>query len=129
MAIFTLDATESLAYLGYVPFGWQECSRQSARQQEPRRLDLKHFLSRPSEHLQKYPLALEAIMKETTEGNPDAYYLAEAIHAIKDLQNVAQLRTFQTAMGKGPTAKWEWHDLVPGELREGLSKSEAKRQA
>lgn len=68
-------------------------------------------------------------MKETTEGNPDAYYLAEAIHAIKDLQNVAQLRTFQTAMGKGPTAKWEWHDLVPGEVREGLSKSEGKRQA
>ncbi|KAG9313170.1 hypothetical protein JVU11DRAFT_6624 [Chiua virens] len=107
----------------------EECSRQSVKQQESRRLDLKHFLSRPSEHLQKYPLALEAIMKETTEGNPDAYYLAEAIHAIKDLQNVAQLRTFQTAMGKGPSAKWEWHDLVPTELREGLSKSEAKRQA
>jgi hypothetical protein len=107
----------------------EECSRQSARQQEPRRLDLKHFLSRPSEHLQKYPLALEAIMKETTDGNPDAYYLAEAIHAIKDLQNVAQLRTFQTAMGKGPTSKWEWHDMVPSEVREGLSKSEAKRQA
>lgn len=68
-------------------------------------------------------------MKETTEGNPDAYYLAEAIHGIKDLQNVSQLRTFQTAMGKGPTAKWEWHDLVPNELREGLSKSESKRQA
>ncbi|KAG6381762.1 hypothetical protein JVT61DRAFT_368 [Boletus reticuloceps] len=107
----------------------EECSRQSARQQEPRRLDLKHFLSRPSEHLQKYPIALEAIMKETTEGNPDAYYLAEAIHAIKDLQNIAQLRTFQIAMCKGPTAKWEWHDLVPSEAREGLSKSEAKRQA
>ncbi|KAF8548709.1 Dbl homology domain-containing protein [Imleria badia] len=107
----------------------EECSRQSARQQEPRRLDLKHFLSRPSEHLQKYPLAIEAIMKETTEGNPDAYYLAEAIHAIKDLQNISQLRTFQSAMGKGPTAKWEWHDLVPSEVRGGLSKSEAKRQA
>ncbi|KAH7890998.1 CNH domain-containing protein [Phlebopus sp. FC_14] len=107
----------------------EECSRQSARQQESRRLDLKHFLTRPSEHLQKYPLALEAIMKETTEGNPDAYYLAEAIQAIKNLQNVSQLRTFQSAMGKGPTSKYGWHDLVAKDVRESLSKSEAKRQA
>lgn len=68
-------------------------------------------------------------MKETTDGNPDAYYLAEAIQAIKNLQNVSQLRTFQTAMGKGPTGKWEWHDLVGKDVREGLSKGEAKRQA
>ncbi|KAH7922215.1 Dbl homology domain-containing protein [Leucogyrophana mollusca] len=106
----------------------EECSRQSAKQQDSRRLDLKHFLTRPSEHLQKYPLALEAIMNETTEGNPDAYYLAEAIQAIKNLQNVSQLRTFQTAMGKGPTGKWEWHDLVAKDVRESL-KGEAKRQS
>ncbi|EGN96888.1 hypothetical protein SERLA73DRAFT_58376 [Serpula lacrymans var. lacrymans S7.3] len=107
----------------------EECSRQSAKQQESRRLDLKHFLTRPSEHLQKYPIALEAIMNETTEGNPDADYLAEAIHAIKNLQGTAQLQTFQTAMGRGPTGKWEWHDLVSKDLREGLSKQEAKRQS
>ncbi|KIK80164.1 hypothetical protein PAXRUDRAFT_159376 [Paxillus rubicundulus Ve08.2h10] len=107
----------------------EECSRQSVKQQESRRLDLKHFLTRPLEHLQKYPLALEAIMKETTNGNPDAYYLAEAIHAIKNLQNVSQLRTFQTSMAKGPTGKWEWHDLVAKDVRDDLSKSEAKRQA
>ncbi|KAG1766227.1 Dbl homology domain-containing protein [Suillus placidus] len=104
----------------------EECSRQS-KHQEARRLDLKHFLSRPSGHLQKYPIALEAIMKETTEGNPDAYYLAEAIEAIRNLQNVAQLRTFQTAMDKGPTGKWEWHDMVSKDVRESLSKAEAKR--
>ncbi|KAG1869312.1 hypothetical protein C8R48DRAFT_114698 [Suillus tomentosus] len=68
-------------------------------------------------------------MKETTEGNPDAYYLAEAIEAIRNLQNVAQLRTFQTAMGKGPTGKWEWHDIVAKDVRESLSKAEAKRQS
>lgn len=108
---------------------FEECARQSARQQESRRLDVKHLLNRPPEHLQKYPLALEAIMKATTDGNPDVYYLAEAIQAIKGLQGVAQLRTFQTAMGKGPTGKWEWHDLVPKDVREGLSKTEAKRQS
>lgn len=68
-------------------------------------------------------------MKATTDGNPDAYYLAEAIQAIKSLQGVGQLRTFQTAMGKGPTSKWEWHDMVSKDVREGLSKSEAKRQS
>ncbi|KAG6332497.1 hypothetical protein ID866_6590 [Astraeus odoratus] len=96
-----------------------ECTRQSARQQESRRLDVKHLLNRPSEHLQKYPLALDAIMKATTDGNPDAYYLAEAIQAIKSLQGVAQLRTFQSAMGKGPTKSKRQaiiFELIKGEM-------------
>ncbi|KAG7094229.1 hypothetical protein E1B28_007835 [Marasmius oreades] len=93
------------------------------------RLDLKHFLNRPSEHLQKYPVLLEAILKETTEGNPDASYLKEAIDAMKDMQTFAQLRTFQFAMGKGAAGKWEWHDLVSTELRKKMKKEEAKRQS
>lgn len=68
-------------------------------------------------------------MKETTDGNPDTLYLAQAVNAIRNLQNVAQLWTFQTAMGKGPTQKWEWHDIVSNDAREGLSKAEAKRQS
>jgi RHO1 GDP-GTP exchange protein 1/2 len=107
----------------------QQCSRQTARTGDSLRLDLKHFLNRPSEHLQKYPVLLEAIMHETADGNPDADYLMEAIHAIRGLQSVAQLRTFQTAMGKGPTAKWEWHDLVSIEIRQSLPKKESKRQS
>ncbi|KAK1225868.1 Rho guanine nucleotide exchange factor [Marasmius sp. AFHP31] len=93
------------------------------------RLDLKHFLNRPSEHLQKYPVLLEAILKETAEGNPDTSYLKEAIDSIKDLQTFAQLRTFQLAMGKGAAGKWEWHDLVSTELRKKMKKEEAKRQS
>jgi len=93
------------------------------------RLDLKHFLNRPSEHLQKYPVLLEAILMETAEGNPDASFLKEAIEAIKDLQTFAQLRTFQLAMGKGAAGKWEWHDLVSTELRKKMKKEEAKRQS
>ena len=53
----------------------QECSRQSAKHQESIRLDLKHLLNRPSEHLQKYPVLLQAIFRETAMGNPDADYL------------------------------------------------------
>jgi hypothetical protein len=79
--------------------------------------------------LQKYPVLLEAIWRETAVGNPDADYLMEAIEAIKNLQTVAQLRTFQSAMGKGLTGKWEWADLVPTEIRKSLTKEENKRQS
>jgi hypothetical protein len=72
---------------------------------------------------------LEAILATTAEGNPDTDYLAHAIQAIKNLQTVAQLRTFQSAMGRGVPGKWEWHDLVPIELRQSLPKEEAKRQS
>ena len=54
----------------------------------------------------------------------------EAIEAIKNLQSIAQLRTFQSAMGKGTPGKWEWHDIVPKEIIQAqFSKKEAKRQS
>ncbi|KDQ19102.1 hypothetical protein BOTBODRAFT_103593 [Botryobasidium botryosum FD-172 SS1] len=101
---------------------------QCARHPDSRRLDLKSFISRPAEHLQRYPVLLEAIQKETAEGNPDADFLGEAIQAIRRLSTVAQLMTFQTAMLRGPTAKYEWEDLVPEDVRSGMSKKETKRQ-
>ncbi|KAJ7173704.1 CNH domain-containing protein [Mycena filopes] len=107
----------------------EHCSRQASRAGDTMRLDLKHFLNRPAEHLQKYPVLLEAIFHETAEGNPDADYLMEAVGAIKNLQSVAQLRTFQTAMGKGTPGKWEWHDLVAPEVRKAMPKEEQKRQS
>ncbi|KAJ7230675.1 CNH domain-containing protein [Mycena pura] len=107
----------------------EHCSRQSSRPGETMRLDLKHFLNRPAEHLQKYPVLLEAIYHETAEGNPDAEYLLEAVDAIRNLQTVAQLRTFQSAMGKGTPGKWEWHDLVAPEVMNAMPKEEKKRQS
>ena len=53
----------------------------------------------------------------------------ESVKAIRKLQAVAQLRSFQLAMGRGVTGKWEWHDLVTTEYRKSLTKDEAKRQA
>lgn len=93
------------------------------------KMDLKHWLGRPSEHLHKYPVVFEAIRTETAEGNPDVDFLKEAVEAMRNLQGIAQLRTFQTAMGKGPTGKFEWHNLVPEDVRSGIEKQEAKRQA
>lgn len=55
--------------------------------------------------------------------------MKEAIEAIKKLQTVAQLWTFQTAMNKGPSGKLEWYNLVPEEVRKAMPKKEAKRQS
>lgn len=96
---------------------------------ESRRLDLKHFLQRPSEQLQKYPVVLDAILGATVEGNPDGDFLLEAIQAIKQLQSVAQLRTFQAAMCKGPTANMEYHHLITDEDKESMPRQELKRQS
>jgi hypothetical protein len=92
-------------------------------------LDLKHYLNRPAERLQKYPVLLEAIINETPKMNPDREFLQEAVEAIKNLQQVAQLRTFQSAMGKGFTGKLDYNDLVSKEMIKGLSKNEIKRQS
>lgn len=91
-------------------------------------MELRVFLNRPSEHLQRYEHVLEAIAKETAEGNPDADYLMEAVQSFKNLQAACVLQTFQHAMGRGPTGKFEWHDLVSEDVRAGISKAEQKRQ-
>ena len=61
--------------------------------------------------------------------DPDIDSLKEAIEAMANIQGVAQLRTFQTAMGNGPTGKFEWHNLVPVDVRDGIGKKEILRQA
>lgn len=93
------------------------------------KMDLKHWLNRPSEHLQKYPVVFEAIRTETAQGNPDVDFLKEAIEAMRNLQGIAQLKTFQNAMGKGPTSKLEWHNMVPEDVRSDIPKQVSKRQA
>jgi hypothetical protein len=55
--------------------------------------------------------------------------LKEAIEAMRNLQGVAQLKTFQTAMGKRPAGKFQWHSLVPEDVRTGIPELVAKRQA
>jgi hypothetical protein len=66
---------------------------------------------------------------ETEASNPDGDDLREAIDVIRDLHNVAQLLTFQSAMGKGRTSKWEWHNLVSQEVKQGFSREEIHRQS
>ena len=95
----------------------------------PLPLDLWHFLKRPPERLQKYPPLLKAILDETARNNPDADYLSEAIGAIKNLHDMAQLRTFQSAMGRGPTGSWQWQDVLSTDLRRSFTSDEIRRQS
>ncbi|KAJ3511512.1 hypothetical protein NMY22_g15624 [Coprinellus aureogranulatus] len=107
----------------------EKCERSLAGHGGDNRLDLRKYLNRPQEHLQKYPVLLDAVYRETPKDNPDGDFLLEAIHSIKNLQLVAQLRTFQSAMGQGPTGKWEWHDLLAPASRIRFSKEESQRQS
>ncbi|KAF4610695.1 hypothetical protein D9613_007108 [Agrocybe pediades] len=107
----------------------EKCHRQLAARPVGSPRDLKDYLNRPAEHLQKYPVLLEAVYSETEHSNPDGDFLMESITAIRNLQNDAQLRTFQSAMGKGSTGKWQWHDLVSVETRSKFTKEECRRQS
>ena len=93
------------------------------------KMDLKNWLNRPSQHLYKYPVVLEAIRTNTAEENPDIGFLKEAAEAMRDIQSIAQLRNFQAAMGKGPTGRLGWYDLVHEDVTNRVGKQEAKRQA
>jgi RHO1 GDP-GTP exchange protein 1/2 len=86
------------------------------------------FLNRPSEHVQKYENALEAIAKETADDNPDADYLMRAVQSFKSLRAAWVLQTFQHAMCRGPTGKIEWHNLVYEDRRAEISEAEQMRQ-
>ncbi|KAH9981967.1 hypothetical protein BJV74DRAFT_797682 [Russula compacta] len=129
-------------YLCHVPRAEQRLDEETERNHEfqlflenanrnadARRMGLKVFLNRPSEHLDRYENMLEAIAKETTEGNPDADYLMEALQAFKNVKAACVLQTFQHAMCKSPTNKFKWHNLVANDARAGIDKSEQRRQS
>lgn len=93
------------------------------------RLDLKHYLNRPVEHLQKYRVLMEAIYKETDRSNPDGEFLTEAIKALHKLQTLSQVHTFQETVMRGSAKKWDWSDLVTPTERQYFTREEAKRQS
>ncbi|KAG8961323.1 hypothetical protein FRC03_005538 [Tulasnella sp. 419] len=101
---------------------------QAARHPDARRLDLKHFITRPADHLRNYPILLEAAAKETDPENPDLEFLKEAASAINALSTMSTVRTFQSSMGRGPFGKMEWHEFVGKEILNSVDKKEAKRQ-
>lgn len=79
--------------------------------------------------MKNYAVLFEAIQKETAKEDPDVELIGKAIVAVKKLGVTAQLCTFQSAMGRGPTGKLEWFDLVPEDVKSKIPKKAAKRQA
>ena len=65
-------------------------------------MDLRKYLNRPQEHLQKYPVLLDAVYRETPKENPDGDFLLEAIHSIKNLQLVAQTQKKKRTRERSP---------------------------
>jgi hypothetical protein len=86
-------------------------------------------LNRPLEHLQKYPVRLGAILRDTVDGHPDHDFLSEATAVFRNLMMSAQLRVFQSAMGNGTAGKLQWFNLVPDDLRKTIAKAEVNRQS
>ena len=96
--------------------------KSAARHPDARKLDLRYFINRPSDHLKNYPVLLEAAMKETDPENPDVDFLREAAKAIRNLSDMAVMRTFQSGMARLPNTPKEWHQLVPKEVMEKMPK-------
>ncbi|KAG8878034.1 hypothetical protein FRB97_002821 [Tulasnella sp. 331] len=132
--VFLTAATEFTwaypRYVGHLPIAEKRLKdERAARHPDSRRLDLRHFITRPSDHLKNYPVLLEAAMKETDPENPDIDFLREASQAIRNLSDMALMRTFQSGMAKIPNAPKEWHQLVPKEVMDKLPKKEQKKQS
>lgn len=54
------------------------------RMKESRKLELNGYLTKPTTRLARYPLLLEAVLKNTTEDNPDKKELPRAIELIRE---------------------------------------------
>ena len=93
-----------------------------------KKMELRDWLNRPSEHLHRHPVGLEYLRSVTAAGDPEVTFLEKAAEAMRDIQGVAQVKTFQRAMGKGPMGRFEWHNLVPVDVRSQIPKQMVKRQ-
>ncbi|KAF3288600.1 RHO1 GDP-GTP exchange protein 2 [Orbilia oligospora] len=57
---------------------------ETERMKESRKLELNGYLTKPTTRLARYPLLLEAVLKNTAEDNPDKQDLPKAIEMIRE---------------------------------------------
>ncbi|KAI5795885.1 CNH domain-containing protein [Pyronema domesticum] len=57
---------------------------ETERLKESRKLELNGYLTKPTTRLARYPLLLEAILKPTTEDNPDATDIPKVVAMVRD---------------------------------------------
>ena len=60
-------------------------AEETERMKESRKLELNGYLTKPTTRLARYPLLLENILKNTSEGNPDLEDIPPAIEAIRNV--------------------------------------------
>lgn len=53
------------------------------RRPESRKLELNGYLTKPTTRLARYPLLLEAVLKHTSEDNPDKVALPKAVELVR----------------------------------------------
>lgn len=95
--------------------------------------DLRYLLKRPAVHLQKYPAALEEILKATAGNDPDYDFLAEALSSIQNISYLAQLKLYHATHGRSvdpgdKAANIKYYDIIPASVKESLHPKEFKRQ-
>ncbi|BFZ57098.1 RHO1 GDP-GTP exchange protein 2 [Savitreella phatthalungensis] len=56
---------------------------ETERLKESRKLELNGYLTKPTTRLARYPLLLEAVLKQTKDNNPDKVNIPKAVAAIK----------------------------------------------
>lgn len=57
---------------------------ETERKKESRKLELNGYLTKPTTRLARYPLLLEAVLKHTSDDNPDKQNIPEAISQIRE---------------------------------------------
>jgi hypothetical protein len=65
--------------------GFETFLEERERRPETRKLPLESFLARPTTHMGRYPLLLEAVLKRTPPDHPDQIAIPQAITIIKDV--------------------------------------------
>lgn len=58
-------------------------SQETERRPESRKLELNGYLTKPTTRLARYPLLLEAVLKHTSDDNPDKVALPKAVELVR----------------------------------------------
>ena len=66
---------------------------ETERLKESRKLELNGYLTKPTTRLARYPLLLEQVLKNTSEGNPDKHDIPKAVGQIKDFLSRVNIET------------------------------------
>ncbi|OJT06723.1 Rho1 guanine nucleotide exchange factor 1 [Trametes pubescens] len=66
---------------------------ETERLPESRKLELNGYLTKPTTRLARYPLLLEAVLKQTPEENPDKIALPEAVKIVREFLKAVNSET------------------------------------